>query len=106
MTLPTQNEGWGFWGTWTTNNRCLQDHTIGKRPVLTAARAWAIAMDVLVGKGGLTEEQARQVLDARIGRHLADQLWHRPAALKVELARLLDHKGWAREIRAAAEVES
>lgn len=59
--LPTQNEEWGFWGT-CKNIKCNQ------------AKAWDAASRFFIKIFNLTPEQARELLDARFGRHLADDL--------------------------------
>ncbi len=59
--LPTANQEWGFWGT-SVNN--------GYDPALT----WDAASRFLAKEFDLTAEQTRDVLDARFGRHLADDL--------------------------------
>ena len=62
MNAPaTQNPDWGFWGTATRN---------GYEPQMTrdaAADALATAFD-------LKDDEVRTLLDARFGRHLADDL--------------------------------
>jgi ABC-type amino acid transport substrate-binding protein len=59
--LPTQNEEWGFWGT------CNQSG-------YDTAKAWNAASQFFIKIFNLTPEQARELLDARFGRHLADDL--------------------------------
>lgn len=59
--LPTANAEWGFWGT-------------AERNGYDAALTWKAASQFLMGAFDLTAEQARDVLDARFGRHLADDL--------------------------------
>lgn len=59
--LPTENKEWGFWGT-------------AERNGYDTALAWNAASQFLIGAFDLTAEQARDVLDARFGRHLADDL--------------------------------
>jgi hypothetical protein len=59
--LPTANEAWGFWGTCGHNG-------------YDQAMAWEAASDALATAFDLTPEQVRDLLDARFGRHLADDL--------------------------------
>lgn len=59
--LQTANKDWGFWGT---SNRNGYD----------AELAWNAASRFLIAEFELTAEQARDVLDARFGRHLADDM--------------------------------
>ena len=59
--LPTANEAWGFWGT------CLHNG-------FDAPMAWDAASRVLGDAFKLTPEQTRDLLDARFGRHLSDDL--------------------------------
>ena len=59
--LATENKEWGFWGT-AERNGC------------DAALTWNAASKFLIATFDLTAEQARDVLDARFGRHLADDL--------------------------------
>lgn len=59
--VPTANKEWGFWGTSIHN---------GYDPELT----WDTASHFLAKHFDLTAEQARDVLDNRFGRHLADDL--------------------------------
>ncbi len=59
--LPTQNEEWGFWGT------CKQSG-------YDTAEAWDAVSRFFIATFDLTPEQTRELLDARFGRHLADDL--------------------------------
>lgn len=59
--LATANKEWGFWGT-------------AERNGYDAALTWSAASKCLITEFDLTSEQARDVLDARFGRHLADDL--------------------------------
>jgi hypothetical protein len=59
--LPTANQEWGFWGTSVRNG-------------YDAKLTWDTASRFLAKKFDLTPEQARDVLDSRFGRHLADDL--------------------------------
>lgn len=69
--LPTANAEWGFWGT-------------SQRNGYDAASAWNAASQFLMGAFDLPAEQARDVLDARFGRHLADDLSFIKGTLTVE----------------------
>lgn len=88
MSAPTtRNPDWGFWGTATRN---------GYDPQL----AWDAATDALTTAFDLSEDEARTLLDARFGRHLADDLSFiaggPTTAQKIEhhiMARLAD-RGW------------
>ncbi|QQR69225.1 MAG: hypothetical protein IPI58_00635 [Alphaproteobacteria bacterium] len=59
--LPTANPDWGFWGT-------------SVRSGYDAPMVWDAASRVLAEAFNLTQEQTRDLLDARFGRHLADEL--------------------------------
>ena len=59
--LPTNNEEWGFWGTSNANG-------------YDAAMAWNTASHFFAKTFNLTPEETRTLLDARFGRHLADDL--------------------------------
>jgi len=86
--ITTANETWGFFGTLRSNGAADAEATFD-----AAARE-------LVARLDLTADQARDVLDARIGRHLADQRRDGESGQDL-VARLLSHKGWARDIRRA-----
>jgi len=86
--ITTTNESWGFFGTLRSNGA-----TDAEALFDDAARA-------LMAKLGFTPDQARDALDAPIGRHLADQ--RRAGESGKDLVeRLLAHHGWVRDIRAA-----
>lgn len=59
--LPTNNSAFGFWGTSIVNG-------------YDAPMAWDAASHVLAEAFSLTPEQTRDLLDARFGRHLSDDL--------------------------------
>lgn len=59
--LPTANTHWGFWGTSVRN---------GYDPDM----AWQAASDALATAFDLAPAEIRDLLDARFGRHLADDL--------------------------------
>lgn len=86
--ITTTNESWGFFGTLRSNGA-----TDAEAIFDDAARA-------LMAKLGLTADEARDVLDAKVGRHLADQ--RRAGESGKDLVeRLLPRRGWARNFRAA-----
>ncbi len=90
--ITTTNTSWGFFGTLRSNGA-----TDAEAIFDDAARA-------LMAKLDLTTDQARAVLDARIGRHIADQ--RRDGESGKELVeRLLANRAWARDIRAAIRRE-
>jgi hypothetical protein len=59
--LPTNNECYGFWGTSISNG-------------YDAAMTWDTASRFFAKTFDLTPEETRTLLDARFGRHLADEL--------------------------------
>lgn len=59
--LPTNNQDWGLWGT------CIHNDY---NPQMT----WEAVSRFMMKEFDLTPEQTRDVLDARFGRHLADDL--------------------------------
>ena len=59
--LQTENEGFGFWGTSLANG-------------YDAPMAWNAASRVLAEALNLMPEETRDLLDARFGRHLSDDL--------------------------------
>lgn len=64
--LPTENEAWGFYGTWTTAG-------MDRDLPMTADEAWDRAVEMFVDRAdGNTIEGARDWLDSRFGRHYAD----------------------------------
>lgn len=56
--LPTENAGWGFWGT------------MGGQ----AAEAWPIAFTAILDATGADPDAVRAFLDSRHGRHFADEV--------------------------------
>ena len=93
--MPTANEGWGFWGTWALN--------YGEDSQL---EAWEAASIVLVGTYALGALQTRNVLDSRVGRHLANELsFHgvtataEPDTILDALVTVLGARGWGQMIR-------
>jgi hypothetical protein len=91
--VRTANEEWGFWGTSIHNG-------------YDAELTWDTACRFLAEHFDLTAEQARDVLDARFGRHLADDLSFiegKPgiakgptsaAAITEHLTKRIADKGW------------
>jgi hypothetical protein len=60
--LPTENEAWGFWGTVRSNT--------GMDPT----EAWLAASVAVMQALAVSPQAARELLDSRFGRHLADQV--------------------------------
>jgi hypothetical protein len=87
--LPTANETWGFWGTSGRNGYDQQT-------------AWEAASDALATAFDLSPEQVRDLLDARFGRHLADDLSFipggpaNPEAIEKHIMRRLASRQWHR----------
>ncbi|PZP83296.1 MAG: hypothetical protein DI582_11200 [Azospirillum brasilense] len=83
----TANHEWGFWGTSVRNG-------------YDAELTWDTASRFLAKHFDLTAEQARDVLDARFGRHLADDLSFIEGApdtaekITAHLAERITDKGW------------
>jgi hypothetical protein len=95
--LPTKNTEWGFSGTAGRNGYDQQ-------------MTWEAACDALVTVFDLTPEQVRVLLDARFGRHLADDFgliagWPVREAIEKHIMRRLADSGWRkwfeRAVRAA-----
>ena len=86
--ITTKNEGWGFFGALRSNGAADAEVTFD-----AAART-------LVAKLRISADQARDVLDACIGRHLADQRRNDESG-KDLVERLLANRRWARDIRVA-----
>ena len=89
--IQTQNKAWGFCGT-LRQAGCTEAE---------AAKLYdGYASDELCGKYGLSEDEAREFLDSRIGRHLADcfvrrdgvRIDHEPTWLAREIRRFLAEK--------------
>lgn len=88
MSAPaTQNPEWGFWGTATRN---------GYDPQMT----WDAAADALATAFDLKDDEVRILLDARFGRHLADDLSFiaggpaTPEKIETHLMARLTERGW------------
>lgn len=62
MKIESNNKGWGFWGAAATTGR------------LDVQAAWDEVAAYVMAEHGLTADQARQLLDSRFGRHLADAM--------------------------------
>ena len=86
--ITTANETWGFFGTLQGNGATDAEATFDG-----AARE-------LIARLALAADQARDLLDARIGRHMADQRRDGESGKDI-VARLLANRGWAKEIRVA-----
>ena len=96
MSAPaTRNPNWGFWGTATRN---------GYDTRLT----WDAAADALTTAFDLREEEVSTLLDARFGRHLADDLSFitggpaTPEAIERHIMARLATSGWRRWFETAA----
>lgn len=61
MTISTNNEAWGLWRTCETAG-------------MDTRHVWDTCIAYYVKNHNMTEEQARDMMDARYGRHLADYL--------------------------------
>jgi hypothetical protein len=73
-TIPaTRNEGWGFFGT-------MEQH---------AQAAWPLAIVAVSNATGESHEAVRRFLDARMGRHFADDV-HNALYEGLELAAAID----------------
>ena len=91
--ITSRNETWGFYGT------------LGHNGIEGAAALFEEAAIELMRGFGLTKDEARDLLDSRIGRHMASELvaGERGADL---VRRLCSHRTWARDIlQAARELE-
>jgi hypothetical protein len=96
--LPTRNAAWGFHGT--------IDH-LECTSAGDAARAWGIAFAAIARVTGATPEGVRDFLDARHGRHFADDVANGlakgrtlDAAIDAAVARWM---GWIIDRRMARE---
>ena len=86
MMMPSNNKGWGFYGTikradqddiWKAFNSMgltdIADDLAKMSPEKRADAVWDITMNYLVNLGFLgSEREARDYLDSKHGRHLAD----------------------------------
>ena len=86
--ISTKNPTWGFHGT------------LGHNGIEGAAALFDEAARELMARLGLTEDDARDLLDARIGRHMANEIQHGETARDL-VARLCSNQRWAREIKRA-----
>ena len=97
--LPTNNPEWGFWGTSVSNG-------------YDAAMTWDTASRFFAKTFNLTPEETRTLLDARFGRHLADDLSFingGPAtadAITAHLEKRNADKGWRRHFEKAIREET
>lgn len=85
--ITTENTTWGFFGTLTTAGA-------GNAGDFFDAAARALTTQL-----GLTADEARTVLDASVGRHMADQRVEGEDASTL-IARLI-RQGWSKDIRRA-----
>jgi hypothetical protein len=87
MTLPTNNTEWGFWGSAGRNSYDQQ-------------MTWEAVSDSLATAFDVTPEQLRDLLDARFGRHVADDLSFiqggpvSPEAVEQHIMKRLADRGW------------
>lgn len=86
--ITTKNVSWGFYGTLVSNG------------ANDAARIFDAAARALVPKLGVTPDEARDILDAKVGRHMADQRLAGESWRDL-VERLLARMGWAHDMRAA-----
>lgn len=97
--LPTNNEEWGFWGTSVSNG-------------YDAALTWDTASRFFAKTFNLTPEETRTLLDARFGRHLADDLSFisggpvTSSAITTHLEKRNADKGWRRHFEKAIREET
>lgn len=97
--LHTNNEEWGFWGTSVSN---------GFDAVLT----WETTSRFFAKTFNLTPEETRTLLDARFGRHLADDLSFisggpvTSLAITTHLEKRNADKGWRRHFEKAIREET
>jgi hypothetical protein len=96
--LPTSNAEWGFWGT-------------AERNGYDTALTWNAACQFLRSAFDLSAEQARDVLDARFGRHLADDLSFIKGTLTAEtlaahLKLRITDAGWRKSFETAIKPDS
>ena len=92
--LLTANPEWGFWGT---NIRSDYD----------APMVWNAMSKLLAERFDLTPEHTRDLLDARFGRHLADELSFikggpvSPEAIAKHIDNILQDRDWMRYFQKA-----
>lgn len=97
--LPTTNEEWGFWGTSKSNG-------------YDADLTWQVVSHFFAKTFDLTPEETRMLLDARFGRHLADDLSFidgGPAtadAITSHLEKRNADKGWRKHFEKAVREET
>ena len=97
--LPTNNEEWGFWGTSVSNG-------------YDAALTWDTASRFFAKTFDLTPEETRTLLDARFGRHLADDLSFidggpsTAEAITTHLEKRYADKGWRKHYEKAIREET
>ena len=92
--LPTANPEWGFWGT-------------SVRSDYDVPMVWDAMSKLLAERFDLTPEYTRDLLDARFGRHLADELSFikgdpaNPEAIAAHIDAILQDSGWKSYFRKA-----
>ena len=92
--LPTANPEWGFWGT-------------SIRSDYNTPMVWDAMSKLLAERFNLTPEHTRDLLDARFGRHLADELSFiksgptSPEAIAEHIDNILQDRGWKSYFRKA-----
>jgi len=92
--LPTANPEWGFWGT-------------SVRSDYDAPMVWDAMSKLLAERFDLTPEHTRDLLDARFGRHLADELSFikggpaSPEAIAEHIDNILQDRSWKNYFRKA-----
>lgn len=97
--LPTNNEEWGFWGTSVSNG-------------YDAALAWNTTSRFFAKTFNLTPDETRMLLDARFGRHLADDLSFIDGgpttadAITTHLEKRNADKGWRKHFEKAIREET
>lgn len=95
----TANLDWGFWGTSIQNG-------------YDAELTWDTTCRFLATHFDLTAEQARDVLDARFGRHLADDLSfidggpETAEAITAHLTNRISDKGWRKHFEKSITAET
>lgn len=95
----TANQDWGFWGTSVRNG-------------YDAELTWDTTSRFLATHFDLTAEQARDVLDARFGRHLADDLSfidsgpETAEAITAHLTKRINDKGWRKHFEETISAET
>ncbi len=87
--LPTKNEGWGFWGTTSTQNN---------RSYEVTEKRWAEAFITLLELSKISPERIRRFLDSRSGRHLADACYDKNSTVAETIKNQWQHSWFKREV--------